>query len=217
VTREILAPARVHGRILLHDSGATEGSLRLLVGFHGYAQNADEILAELRSIPGHEGWTLVAVQALNRFYRGRTKVTVANWMTRQDRARQIADNVAYVDTAVDAAAAGRPVSALVYCGFSQGVAMAFRAALLGRRQADAVLALGGDVPPELLADPSLRFPRVVLSAGTRDEFYTPARLAADAAALSSRSVQVETVAFDAGHVWDDAFRRRAAALLRTIR
>jgi len=217
MTREILAPARVHGRVLLDESGADDGSLRLLVGFHGYAQNADEMLAELQRIPGHDGWTLIAVQALNRFYRGRTHVTVANWMTRQDRERQIADNVTYVDGAIDAAAGTREVSALVYCGFSQGVAMAFRAAALGRRRADAVLALGGDVPPELLGDPSTRFPHVVLAAGARDDFYTPARMRADADALTGRTERVETVAFDAGHEWHDAFRRHAAGVLARLR
>ena len=45
--------------------------------------------------------------------------------------------------------------------------MAFRAGVLGARKADAVLALGGDVPPELLADDRRSFPRVLLARGAR--------------------------------------------------
>ena len=36
--------------------------------------------------PGRGSWTRVSVQALHRFYRGRSEITVASWMTRQDRA-----------------------------------------------------------------------------------------------------------------------------------
>ena len=111
----------------------------------------------------------MAVQGLHRFYRGRSDVTVASWMTRQDRDLHIGDNVAYVDAAIAQVAGGRAVQQLVFCGFSQGVAMAFRAGLLGARKADAVLALGGDVPPELLAQSAVTFPRVLLARGARDD------------------------------------------------
>ena len=38
-----------HGRVLIEDrNGADAG---LLAGFHGYGQNADDILGELRKIP----------------------------------------------------------------------------------------------------------------------------------------------------------------------
>ena len=39
-----------------------------IVGFHGYGQNADTMLDELRRIPGADAWRLVSVQALHRFY-----------------------------------------------------------------------------------------------------------------------------------------------------
>ena len=87
-------------------------------------------------------------------------------MTRQDRELLIADNVAYVDAAIAQVSGTRAVARLVFCGFSQGVPMAFRAGLLGARKADAVLALGGEVPPELLADEGVTFPRVLLARGS---------------------------------------------------
>ena len=106
-------------------------------------------MERLRAIPGAAAWTLVSVQGLHRFYRGRTEEVVASWMTREDREVAIADNIAYVDAALDAVPHDGSTR-IVFAGFSQGVAMAFRAALRGRRRAAGVIAIGGDVPPELL-------------------------------------------------------------------
>jgi predicted esterase len=221
--RELNVSVTTHGRVLVEDpdwpalsagSGVEgPGPLRLLVGFHGYAQNADEMLDMMRSIPEGSSWTRVSVQALHRFYRRRSDVTVASWMTRQDRDLLIADNVAYVDSALAALAGDRRIERLAYCGFSQGVAMAFRAAILGATRADIVLALGGDVPPELLADRAAAYPRVLLARGTRDEFYTTEKLHADEAALSSRGARVETLTFDGGHEWHADFAIRAGVVL----
>jgi len=103
------------------------------VGFHGYAQNAETFLESLVAIPGAETWRVASVQGLHPFY-SRGSHVVAGWMTRQDREHAIADNIAYVDAVLDdmAAAFGAPEK-LVFAGFSQGVAMAYRAAMRGAR------------------------------------------------------------------------------------
>jgi predicted esterase len=207
--RELNVPVTTHGRVLI-EGGEGEA---LLVGFHGYAQSADEMMDMLRGIPAGASWTRVSIQGLHRFYRGRSGVTVASWMTRQDRDLLIGDNVAYVAAALDRVAGARAVERLIFCGFSQGVAMAFRAGVLGARKADAVLALGGDVPPELLADPAMTFPRVLLARGVRDEWYTDAQLQRDTAGLRARGARVETLTFDGAHEWHPDFATRAAAIL----
>jgi len=212
--REVNVPVTTHGRVLV-DETAPATPARLLVGCHGYAQSADEMMDLLRTIPARAAWTRVSIQALHRFYRGRSEVTVASWMTRQDRDLLIGDNVAYVDAAVAEVAAGRAIAQLVFCGFSQGVAMAFRAGLRGRRQADAVLALGGDVPPELLADPAVAFPRVLLARGTRDEWYKERTLRDNEARLRERGALVDTLTFDGAHEWHMDFATRAAEILDT--
>ena len=80
--------ARTHGRYLVEPRAA--GS-PLLVGFHGHAENAEIMLENLRAI--RDGWSLVSVQALHRFYTKRGEV-VATWMTKQDRELEIANNTA---------------------------------------------------------------------------------------------------------------------------
>src|SRR5690348_1296767 len=92
-------PARVHGHALLVRGREAAPGAPLLVGFHGYGENAERHLAELGRIPGIERLSRAAVQALHPFYTRRDEV-VANWMTRFDRERAIADNVAYAAAAV---------------------------------------------------------------------------------------------------------------------
>ena len=90
--------ATVHGRYLLRPGPAE----RLLVGFHGYGENAEAHLAQLVKIPHIDRWTVVSVQGLHPFYSGRTQQIVASWMTSQDRELAIADNKAYVRSVVAA-------------------------------------------------------------------------------------------------------------------
>jgi len=195
-----LIEARTHGRVVVRGGDAR----RLLVGFHGYAQNAEELLAELELIPGADSWTLASVQALHRFYRSRSEIVVASWMTRQDREAAIGDNIDYVRRAVESFDS---YDRLVFAGFSQGAAMAYRAAASVR--CDAVLILGGDLPPDVDAS---KLPRVLIGRGSRDDWYTPEKFAADRARLTA----AEIIEMDAGHEWTDAFRTKAGEFLATV-
>jgi predicted esterase len=192
-----LIPAMTHGRILLRPAraAATRG---LLVGFHGYMEGASLQMERLAAIPGASSWTLVSVQGLHRFYRGRTEEVVASWMTRQDRDAAIADNVGYVAAVLESVPHDEHTR-VVYAGFSQGVAMAFRAALGGRGRSDGVIAVGGDVPPELLGDPAARFPPVLLARGKDDAWLTKERFQSDVDALTERRVSLRALAFDGAH------------------
>lgn len=207
--RTLLVPATVHGRVLVRDAPAPAG---ILVGFHGYLESAAIQMERLDAL-ALDDWTLVSVQGLSRFYRGRSEDVVAGWMTRQDREAAIEDNIAYVDRVTGAIGANH--LPLVTAGFSQGAAMAFRAGLRGARRASAVVAAGGDVPPELLAQPSVGFPRVLLIRGERDDWYTAGKLEADVNALKSRGVAVESFVHEGGHEWTGEVSRRVAEFVRS--
>lgn len=209
--QSVLTPT--HGRVLIRERA---GAGLALIGFHGYAQNAEDMMDVLRRFPISDECTLVAVQALHRFYtRGDQKI-VGSWMTRQDREQAIADNVAYVNHALAndaisyfAGAAPR----LVYIGFSQGVAMAYRAALLGNHAAGAIIAIGGDIPPDVKNVPVEKWPRVMIAAGAKDEWYTAAKVSADEAFLKSHGVPHELHRSDAGHEVTDAMLAAAARFI----
>jgi predicted esterase len=195
---------------LVRDSDQAVGTL---VGFHGYGQVAESLLADLERIPTADRWQLVSVQALHRFYAKDSQAIRASWMTRQDREAAIADNVEYVNRALDAV---RPAETVVFLGFSQGVAMAYRAALLGRHQAAGIIALGGDVPPEFKASAPREWPRVVIGAGDKDIWYTDTKVRADEAALSAQGAEYEVIRFHGGHDWTDEFRAGVARMLQRI-
>jgi predicted esterase len=187
---------RTHGRYLVRPP-RSNGPWPVIVGFHGYRENAATHMAMLQQIPGTEGWLRVAVQGLHRFYTKGGDV-VASWMTKEDRELAIADNVEYVREVVAAVRGEFTTSeVLVFVGFSQGVAMAFRAA--AHVPANGVIVAGADVPPDVAAGSSVPLPPVLYGRGNRDDLYSAEFHAKDVAALEHLGVTVESVTFDGGH------------------
>lgn len=206
--------ARTHGRYLVRVPRAG-GPSPLLVGFHGYAETAGDHMAALQTIPGTAEWLLVSIQALHPFYTRKDRV-VASWMTRDDRELAIADNLDYVGRVLNRIKADHPVDqTLVFAGFSQGGAMAYRAA--ANYRADGVIVLAADVPPDIITHRAVPLPSILLGRGTKDEWYTDAREAADRAALARIDARVDLCVFEGGHEWTDPFREAAGAFLRSAR
>ena len=199
---------RTHGRVLVRE--AAQPSLTL-VGFHGYMENAAIQMERLSAMPGAERWTLVSVQGLHRFYHGRSDEVIASWMTRQDRELMIEDNVAYANEVLERIST--PEVPVVTLGFSQGVAMAFRAAVGARRRIAAVVAVGGDVPPELFADAQASFPPPLIVRGERDDWYTTEKARTDLAGLRARSVDAEYFVHPGGHEWTPEVSAAVAAFV----
>jgi len=224
MTKVLHVDATVHGRILVRESATPAGVIAL---FHGYAQSAEDALNDIEGTPGLERWTVVAIQALHPFYArggrdaGGDKV-VAGWMTRQDRDLAVADNVAYVDRALDAgldARAGRMSPAarsLVFIGFSQGASMAYRAAMLGRHEPAGIVALAGDIPPEVRAGQRRMWPRVLIGVGDGEHWYTDPKLESDVNFLMSAGASAQVARFTGKHEWTQEFRNAVGAFLEMI-
>jgi predicted esterase len=205
-----------HGRYLTQ-TPRLHGPAPLLIGFHGYAELAEHQMERLQAIPGADSLHLVSVQALHRFYRGRSDKVVASWMTRQDRELAIADNLAYVE-AVLSEAGGPPGqdAGVAFAGFSQGVAMAFRAACASARRVLAVVALGGDVPPELDDHTLRRIPAILLGRGDADDRYPFSQWERDSTRLMAAGLDVRPFSFQGGHDWTAAFSDEVARFLSTL-
>ena len=187
----------MHGRFLVRP-GPPE---RLLIGFHGYAEAAEIHMDELLKIRGVENWTVAAIQALHPFYTGRSERIVASWMTKLDREQTIADNKAYVRSIIESFHEPRTV---VFLGFSQGGAMAYRAASdFGR--AAGLIVLAADLPPDVTTN----IPPVLIGRGSRDDWYTDEKLKKDLKYLPD----AEVCLFDGAHEWTDQFREAAARFL----
>jgi predicted esterase len=205
----LLVSTPVHGRCLVRNRSLES----LLIGFHGYAENAERHLAELDRIPGIETWSVAAVQALHPFYNSRTNEVVANWMTRQNRDEAIADNIGYVERVLFTVAAPG-IRRIVFVGFSQGAAMAYRAAaaLAARHPVAGLIILGGDLPPEL-APRASSFPPVLLGRGSADDWFSEEKLEQD---LKYLGASAQVVRYEGGHVWTDEFRAAAGQFLAAL-
>jgi predicted esterase len=208
-TRVIVA--QTHGRYLIEGPPGAP----MLVGFHGYMENAALHMAILRQIANGRPWRLVSVQGLHRFYNRAHTVVIANWMTSEDRELAIADNIAYVKAVMEEArsaeSAQRP---LVFAGFSQGVAMAYRAAAFVT-PCDGLILLAGDVPPDV-APVAKSLPRTLLGRGSRDEWYDDAKTHKDLETLRAAGVITEEFIFDGGHEWHEAMIARAGHFLDEV-
>ena len=190
----------MHGRFLVRP-GPPE---RLLIGFHGYAETAELHIDELLKIRGVENWTVAAIQALHPFYTGRSERVIASWMTKLDRELAIADNKAYVRRVIESFDQPKTV---MFLGFSQGGAMAYRAASdFGR--AAGLIVLAADLPPDVTAN----IPPVLIGKGNDDEWYTEEKLKKDLKYLPDAAV----CRFDGGHEWNDDFREAAAKFLAAM-
>jgi predicted esterase len=191
---------QTHGRYLVD---IPEHSQATLIGFHGYQENAAINIEVLRRIASGRPFGLVSVQGLHRFYT-RSNDVVAGWMTKEDRELAIADNTAYVGRVLTAVADEFGITRpLIYVGFSQGVAMAYRAAALVQRPCDGIIALAGDVPPDV-APLAASLPKVLLGHGTEDKWYDAAKAAADLTILRPATTVVEHL-FEGGHEWGATF------------
>jgi predicted esterase len=171
-------------------------------------------MTAVRAIPGAERWRIIAPQALHRFYTRGDRAVVASWMTRQDRESAIADNVAYIDRVLDLGEMA-PTTPVVMIGFSQGASMAYRAAILGRHSVAGIVALAGDIPPDVRESLRRPWPPVLVGCGDTDGWYRT-RVDHDVEFLTTRGVSFELVRFAGGHGWNDAFRGRVGEWMAGI-
>ena len=183
------------------------------MGFHGYGDRAESSLETLERIREDRPWALAAIQALHPFYRRSDGEVVASWMTRLDRELAITDNRLYVARTIEQLRDElASVHTMAFVGFSQGVAMAYRAAASSPFPVRALVCLAGDVPPELLRE-KRRLPPVLLGRGRDDDWYDESKLEEDRRTLKEMAGEHEIHVFDGGHEWQESFVRRARAFL----
>ena len=192
--------------------GPADGSARdVWFVLHGQGQLAARFIQHFA--PLDDGTRLiVAPEALSRYYVERAGAAPgepprvgASWMTRDDRDAEISDYLGYLDALyarVCAAAVPGDAARLTVLGFSQGAATASRWVSLGTPRAHRLVCWGGAVAHDVALGPAgagLRGARLTLVAGTRDEYATPAVIAAEEARLRAAGVAYELRAYSGGH------------------
>lgn len=182
---------------------------------HGYGQLAAYFIRHCAPLQDARR-LIVAPEALGRFYLDDPHRRVgASWMTREDRAHEIADYLNYLDALHEAVTAALPAAPRVHLlGFSQGAETACRWAALGRTPVDRLILWGGRLPPDLdLEARRHRLPPggLTLVAGTADPYATPERIAEVEARLHRHAIPFRHLAFDGGHHLDPDLLRTLAA------
>jgi predicted esterase len=196
----------------------------LWVACHGYGQLAAGFAKALEPLVSEER-VIVVPEALSRFYlddparrHGPGSPVGASWMTREDREREIADQIQYLDqvTSTVQREVGAAAPSVVALGFSQGAATASRWAVFGETAIKHLIVWAGTVPPDLPSDRGdqlFRGASLVLVAGRRDEMVPPAAAEKVRAELEQRGLRARTVVFDGGHSLNSDTLRRVAAEL----
>ncbi len=190
----------------------------LWIVLHGYAQLAARFLRWFA--PLDDGATvIVAPEALSRFYLetrldgGHGPAIGATWLTREDRAAEIADARAYLDQLVGVLQKAHHPERLVVLGFSQGSTVAARWALTTPVAADQLILWGSplaaDVALDALAARRARRP-VTFVAGDADPHAPAGALEEQAAVLVQAGTPATVVRFAGGHTVDPAALRSVA-------
>jgi predicted esterase len=176
---------------------------------HGYGQLAGEFVRYFGGLASPTN-LVVAPEALNRFYLigvdkpASERPVGATWMTREDRASDIADYVEYLDALHDdvvtrASASGVAVNVV---GFSQGAATATRWLTHGRTRVSRLILWGGLLPPDTdlsRGTAALHGARLTLVLGKRDQYVSAAMLAAERARLDTVGIPHDVIEFEGGH------------------
>lgn len=185
---------------------------------HGYGQLAGRFIRHFQPIAGNARY-VVAPEGLHRFYldpadRPAAQRRVgATWMTREDRAADISDYIAYLDRVYAAECVGRQVHVL---GFSQGVATVARWAAASSAPLERLILWGSLLPPDfdwLRGTERLRQMEVVLVMGSQDHFASADQLRELQDTTRNHDLQLRILHYDGGHVIDAATLQQIADAL----
>ena len=192
----------------------------LWVACHGYGQLGSTFAAALHPLRADQR-VVVAPEALSRFYlddpakrHGPDSPIGASWMTREDREREIADYVDYLDAVVDAVAAevsrNLRVTAL---GFSQGAATVSRWGAMGKSRLARIVIWGGTLPNDLPANGAALFrgAEVFLVGGHKDRLAPPEAIERDKTLLSERGIESRVMWHEGGHSLNSSVLREIGA------
>ena len=203
----------VQGRYLVQKAPGSS-PCPMVIGFHGYGENAEVHLDRMQHLKGGENWYCVSIQALHPFYLGKGKMG-ANWLTSQDRDFRIKENVEYINKVISNIKKDYLVNdSLVFSGFSQGTAMACRAAVLGDFPAIGVMILGGDIPPEFNHGDLRRIPQILMGRGKEDTLYSNEIWQRDLARIKKAGIPSYICTFAGGHIWSEAYSEAAGKFLK---
>ena len=179
----------------------------LLVALHGYGSNKGWMMREARQ-HAPEGFAVAALQGPHQHIKepreqGGPLRYGFGWLTNFRPEESVALHhralLELIESLVERGVARR--ESVFLLGFSQSCALNYRFAFTHTEALRGVIGICGGMPGDWETNPAYGETRaaVLYLSGTRDEFYTPERVAPYAAQLRQRAKDVETLAYDCGH------------------
>ena len=193
----------------------------LLVALHGYGSSKSHMMREaMRHAP--EGFAVAALQGPHQHLKepreaGGPLRYGFGWLTNFHPEDSIALHqralLDLIDALVSDGVARR--DRVFLSGFSQSCALNYRFAFTHAEVLRGVVGICGGLPGDWETGEAYRETRasVLHLSGTRDEFYTPERVADYAERLRTRALEVETRAYDAAHEFAPEIRADVRAWL----
>ena len=183
-----------------HTLGDAGSARAVWIVLHGYGQLARYFLRKFEGLG--KDMLVVAPEGLSRYYLDDAHSRAgAMWMTREDRANEIEDQVTYLDAlAVELLRTTGEVP-LNVLGFSQGVATARRWSLQGRTTINRLVLWAGGVPLEPTPEQLQPWNRMDLHLvlGTQDEYAGDKEFQQQIDRLNRAKVQYQAHRFHGGH------------------
>ena len=179
----------------------------LLIALHGYGSNKGWMMREARQ-HAPEGFAVAALQGPHQHMKeprekGGPLRYGFGWLTNFRPEESVAlHHKAVLDIIEALVARGVARRENVFLlGFSQSCALNYRFAFTHRELLRGVVGICGGIPGDWETSDAYGETRaaVLHLSGTRDEFYTPERVAPYAGQLQQRARDVETLTYDAAH------------------
>ncbi|MCH2176627.1 MAG: hypothetical protein MK193_12960 [Lentisphaeria bacterium] len=203
-------PVQTHGRVAIDHMNIESGDIDyLIVAFHGYTGNATHALEIAKQIQLPGKVVSLGIQGLHRFYKNGE--IAASYMTREDRESAIHDNIEYFNQVMNRATTTWNWKKLVICGFSQGAAMAMRAAanLNCNEVPIKVITVGGDIPKDIYEKLNESYPPQLLVRGEQDKLYTEEIFEQDRKLISKHNAPIKAITLPGKHRWDNEVSKAA--------
>lgn len=179
-----------------------DAETQTLVVLHGWGQNARSFIRKFAPMRQHNVF-IIAPQAPHQFYLDmETRKVGFGWMTAFDRDRAISDVVAGIDSILDGVEEkyGEATRRPCVLGFSQGVSIAWRYLIHGKRNVAGLVASGGDLPPDVDHRLPSHGPLSILLAHGREDTIVPwAKAQSAESRLRELHFPLETNYFAGGH------------------
>lgn len=187
--------------------GNTVNPKNIWIALHGYGQQAKYFVSKIKSLDNGENLIVVA-EGLNRFYlEGYSGRVGANWMTSDDREKDIADNHRYLDLVLQEVLQGIVSETLTInvFAFSQGIATSCRWMLESPVDFTKVILWAGSIPPEIDYRQNKEFFNsldLTYVFGEQDEFFTGQKIEENTDLFDSAEIDYQLVTFEGKHVID---------------